>query len=243
MSVRIDLTTLAPDEQARPAAALAAAGLACFPTDTVYGIGGRLAPATAAAVADAVVRVKGRDPGKPLQVVFPTLERLLATVALTPALRDAAACLLPGPFTLVVPYPDGLDCPAPGVIEGIDGAEVRTLGVRVPTWPAGARALAGLPFPLLASSANLSGGPEPARLDDVEPAVRAACDLLLDGGPVGGVSSTVLDLTGYERGRAWRILRRGAAGVDTVAALLGGDRPGRPGGRGDGGERKDGEPR
>lgn len=216
MTERIVLARLRDDEQARPAAALAAAGLACFPTDTVYGIGGPLRAATVAAV----VGAKGRDPVKPLQVVFPTLEMLFATVALPEATRAAVGRLLPGPFTLVVPYPAALDCPPPGHIELPDGATVATLGVRVPAWPAPARALARLPFPLLASSANRSGGADPATLDDVDAAMIARCDLLLDAGPLGGVSSTVVDLTTYHDDGAWRTLREGAVAAAEVGRLL-----------------------
>ena len=220
MARLLDVTTLAVGDEARLAAALAAASLACFPTDTVYGLGGRLAPQTAAAI----VRVKGRAPDKPLQVVFPSLPLLLAGVSLGPAVRTAVEWLLPGPFTLVVPYPRGLACPAPGRLTAPDGSVLATLGVRVPDWPPAMAAMGRLPFALLASSANPSGAADAGRLDDVEPAVRAACDLLLDGGPTGGVSSTVLDLTGLERGLGWRVLRRGAAGDDEIAARLGGQR-------------------
>ena len=234
MAGLIELGTLSVEDEARLAAALAAASLACFPTDTVYGVGGRLS----AEVAQAIVRVKDREPDKPLQVVFPSIALLLETTPLGATLRAAVERLLPGPFTLVVPYPPGLDCPPPGRLVTPGGRTLETLGVRVPDWPARMAAMGRLPFPLLASSANPSGGADAGRLDDVEPAVRAACDLLLDGGPTGGVSSTVLDLTGLEDGLGWRVLRRGAAGDDEIAARLGDDVAGRSGSK-----RKDGERR
>ena len=224
----IDLAGLGSGEQAALAAAVAAAALVCFPTDTVYGIGGIVAPATAAAIA----RAKGRRADKPLQVVYPTLDLLLAAVALSPAVAAAARRLLPGPFTLLVPYPDGTDFPPPGAVAWPAGASGRhrdhtdgsftvpTLGVRVPDWPPAARALAGLPFPLLGSSANLSGGDDVCELSGVASGVRAACDLLLDAGPTGGVSSTVLDLSGLQAGRGFRLLRAGAVGAAEVAAML-----------------------
>jgi len=238
----IDLARLRSGERTALAAAIAAAGLVCFPTDTVYGIGGVVSPATGRAIA----RAKGRRADRPLQVVYPTLELLLAGVALSPAVADAARRLLPGPFTLVVPYPDGVTFPPFGLVawpaaDGAgggpdDGGEgspreggpgggaaptvVRTLGVRVPAWPPAARALVRLPFPLLASSANPSGEHDPVGLSDVAPGVRAACDLLLDAGPTSGVSSTVLDLSGLQAGRGFRVLRPGAVGSAEIAAIL-----------------------
>ncbi len=228
MSRVVDLAGLGAGEQASLAATIAGAGLVCFPTDTVYGIGGVVVPATAAAIA----RVKGRRPDKPLQVVYPTVDLLLSAVALSPAVVAAARRLLPGPFTLLVPYPEDMVFPPPGAAEwapgegghdsGAAGAPLTlpTLGVRVPDWPPAARALARLPFPLLGSSANPSGVEDPVDLSGVAPGVRAACDLLLDAGPTGGVSSTVLDLSGLQAGRGYRVLRSGAIGAAAIAALL-----------------------
>jgi L-threonylcarbamoyladenylate synthase len=216
VSRAVDLGGLGPDAAARLADDVAAAALICFPTDTVYGIGGVATAATAAAIA----HVKGRRPDKPLQLVYPTLELLLESVPLAPAVAAAVRRLLPGPFTLVVPYPDGLRYPPPGVFRSPGAAPLKTLGVRVPDWPLAARALAALPFPLLASSANPSGRDDPAELAAVDPVVRAACDLLLDAGPTSGVSSTVLDLSGLPAGRGFRVLRAGAVGAAEINSIL-----------------------
>jgi L-threonylcarbamoyladenylate synthase len=204
---------LAHAEAAELAAAVAGATLLCFPTDTVYGIGGLCRPRTYVAIQ----AIKGREPGKPLQVIFPTLKQLLDVVRPGPDLAAALGRLLPGPVTLVLPYPDGFDGPPPGRTAG--GAP--TLGVRVPPWPPAARAMASLGHPLVASSANLSGAPPAHRLDGVPAAVRAACDLLLDGGVVGGVASTVADLVDYAAHGRWRVLRDGALGREELAGALG----------------------
>ena len=57
-----------------------------------------------------------------------------------------------------------------------------------------------------ATSANLPGGPDPRRIEDIPEEIRAACGAIVDAGELPGVPSTVIDLTGGEP----RILREGA---------------------------------
>ena len=215
--VPIDLAALGAAAAAALEDRISAARLVCFPTDTVYGVGGALTPA----VAGALVLAKGRDPGKPLQVVFATLEALEAGVALAPELRTACRRLLPGPVTLLLPYPAGWDFPPPGEAgEAFGRPAVATLGVRVPAWPPRARVLAGLRRPLVASSANLSGAPPPASLDEVDALLLASCDMALDAGPVSGLASSVVDLSRYAETGRWHLLRAGVCGEAEVAARL-----------------------
>ena len=200
---------------------ISAARLICFPTDTVYGVGGALTPA----VADALVAAKGRDPAKPLQLIFSTVGALEAAVAPVPELRTACRRLLPGPLTLLLPYPAGWEFPPPGTAGKAFGRPaVPTLGVRVPVWPSAARVLASLRRPLVASSANPSGASSPSSLDQVDASLLAHCDLALDAGPVSGRASTVVDLSRYADTGSWRLLRLGVWGEAEIAARLAGTR-------------------
>ena len=219
--VPIDLAALGTKDAAALEDRISAARLVCFPTDTVYGVGGALTPAVGAAL----VAAKGRDPSKPLQVVFATLEALEAGVAPAPELRRACRRLLPGPVTLLLPYPSGWDFPWPGEAgEAFGRPAVATLGVRVPLWPPAARVLAGLRRPLVASSANRSRASSPASLDEVDASLLARCDLALDAGPVSGLASTVIVLSRYAETGRWRLLRAGEWGEAEVAARLAGAR-------------------
>ena len=77
-----------------------------------------------------------------------------------------------------------------------------------------------MPLPVLQSSANLAGGPDARRLDDVPAAIRDGADLVLDGGELPGTPSTVIDLRAYEPEGAWTVLREGALAADAVATVL-----------------------
>lgn len=186
---------------------IATGGVAVFPADTVYGL------ACDPASTDAVARLyalKGRAADKPAAVMFFALDRALAALPeLEPRLRSAVEALLPGPVTLLLPNPLArwpLAC----------GPDPWTLGLRVPA----AGPLAEVALPVLQSSANRSGGPDPRTLDDLDPGVRAGADLVVDGGALPGTPSTVIDLRAYARDGTWSVLREGALGREQIAVAL-----------------------
>jgi L-threonylcarbamoyladenylate synthase len=186
---------------------LADGGVAVFPADTVYGLA--CDPTSPAAVAR-LYALKGRPADKPAAVMFFALERALAALPeLTPPLRAALQALLPGAVTLLLPNPLArypLAC----------GPDPWTLGLRVPA----PGPLAEVGLPVLQSSANRSGGADPRSLDEVDAAVRDGADLVVDGGPLPGTPSTVVDLRAYERDGRWEVLRAGAVAPEEIAAAL-----------------------
>jgi L-threonylcarbamoyladenylate synthase len=191
---------------------MAVAGVALFPADTVYGLA--CEPDTREAV-ERLYRLKGRRPDRPAAVMFFALDLALAALPeLGPRTRGALEALLPGALTLLLPNPAHR-------FELACGPDRGTLGLRVPRWPAALSALGEVRWPVLQSSANLSGGADPRRLDDVHPGLRRAADLVLDGGVLPGTPSTVVDLRGYEDDGRWSVVRQGAVAHDALAAVLG----------------------
>ena len=93
------------------------------------------------------------------------------------------------------------------------GTTPDAIGIRVPELPAPADAVLRRVGAVLATSANLAGGPDPARLEDVPPELLRGCAVAMDGGELPGIPSTVIDLTGDEP----QVLREGA--VPAVEAL------------------------
>jgi L-threonylcarbamoyladenylate synthase len=86
----------------------------------------------------------------------------------------------------------------------------------VPELPAPAVAVLDEVGAVLATSANLHGGSNPRRVEDVPEEIRAACGAVIDGGELGGTPSTVLDLTGAEP----RVLRDGAVPAAEALATV-----------------------
>lgn len=177
-------------------AALAAGELAIVPTDTVYG----LASAPDEEPVRRLYRAKGRAEPQPTALVAADVDVLLELVPELAGRSEAAArALLPGAFTLVLTNP-GRRFP------WLTGERPETIGVRVPAVTGVAHELLAGARALVATSANLPGGPDPHRLDDVPPELRAAVAAAVDAGELPGTPSTVLDLTGDEP----RVLREGA---------------------------------
>ena len=182
-------------------------GVAVFPADTVYGLA--CDPANRVAV-ERLYRLKRRALDKPSAIMF--FDRSLALEAL-PELgertRAALRRLMPGPVSVLVPNPAGrypLAC----------GADPGTLGVRVVDVPA----LAGVRWPVLQSSANLAGGPDPRALHEVPDEIRRAAEMVVDGGELPGTPSTVVDLREFESRGAWTIVRPGGLPDADVRAAL-----------------------
>ncbi len=187
----------ATDSQALQAC-IAGGGVAVFPTDTVYGL-------CCDPESDAAVRrlyaLKGRAPDKPAAIMCFSLELALELLPeLGERTRAALTALLPGAVTLLLANPRRRFPLAGGELLGL-----RVIDVGLT-----------LDRPVLQSSANHAGGPDPRRLAEVPDDIRAGADLVIDGGDLPGVASTIVDLSSYERDGRWRVVREGALGVEAV---------------------------
>jgi L-threonylcarbamoyladenylate synthase len=188
-------------------ASIRAGRLVVLPTDTVYGLA---ADGRSEAAATALYAAKGRASVRPTALLFASVELLVAEV---PELDEwsvaVARALLPGPLTLV------LSNPARRFV-WLNAERPETIGVRVPALAGpGGDVLAAVGV-LVATSANLPGGPDPRRLADVPAELTGAAAAQLDGGELPGVPSTVVDVTGGEPS----VLREGAVAAAEVVARI-----------------------
>jgi L-threonylcarbamoyladenylate synthase len=185
---------------------IAAGGIAIFPADGLYGLA--CDPLNAAAI-ERIHAIKGRDDGKPSAVLYfsPLAMRELVE-AFDNRTQEAVGALLPGPVTLVVANPQHrypLAC----------RENPQRLGVRLIDGP-----LAGAMCPLFQTSANRSGEPAPALFADVPGEILAKVDVAIDGGALGGLPSTVVDLSGFNDSGEWTVLREGALAEADLTARL-----------------------
>jgi L-threonylcarbamoyladenylate synthase len=172
-------------------------GVVIAATETFYGV---LADPFQEDAVGRIFSIKRRDLAKPLPLIAADMETVLRVVEdpepLAAALMKA---FWPGSLTLLL-RPNR---PVPRLLLGAGNR----IGVRVAP-PCPASAVAGLSGGwITATSANLSGDPNPREISRIDPAVIAAVDLVVDMGPSpGGLPSTVVDCDGAR----FRILREGA---------------------------------
>ena len=189
-------------------AAINAGDLVVLPTDTVYGLA--CTPDGEAPVG-ALSELKGRPPGQPLALVAASVDRLLGAVPeLHGRSERVARALLPGPYTLVFPNPARR-------FARLTGERPETIGVRVPAVGGPGAVVLDLVGVVAATSANVHGGPDPRRVEEVPVSILAAASAVVDGGELPGTPSTVVDLTADEP----RVLREGAVTSDEALAAVG----------------------
>jgi L-threonylcarbamoyladenylate synthase len=182
-----------------------------LPTDTVYGL---VSSAHSAAPVETLYEVKGRNVWQPSALLAPDIETLLECL---PELSGRAAviarALLPGPYTLILPNPARR-------YPWITGETPETIGVRVPNLPDVVDRILSHVGCVVATSANLPGGPNPRRIKDIPKEILERVAAVVDVGELPGTPSTIIDFSGAEP----RVLREGAASaadaIDRATAAL-----------------------
>jgi len=184
-----------------------AGGLVAFPTETVYGLACKVAPASLARLN----HLKGRDASKHYTLHIGQIDEYRKYV---PKIGVRAEKLIreawPGPLTLVF----DLDAAAMEVQKGrLDGEALRTLyrehsiGIRCPDHPVASLLLRLVNDPVVAPSANRAGQPPATDAEQVLSLVGDDLDMILDGGPCKLRKSSTVALVDK---RGVKVLREGA---------------------------------
>ncbi len=186
---------------------LGAGGVVALPTETVYGL------AVDAFNPEALARLnrlKRKSEHSPILLLLSGMSQVKEVAAeLPPLFRELAARYWPGPLTLIVPASDRLPVEVGG---GRGTVAVRVSGLALPRGLAAAlgRAITGV-------SANLHGEPPCRTASEVARLFSDGVEMILHGGPApGGLSSTILDLTGARP----RVVREGLVPTSSLRSFL-----------------------
>jgi L-threonylcarbamoyladenylate synthase len=201
--------TISEDEISTAAALLRAGKLVAFPTETVYGLG---ADATNDAAVAAVFAAKGRPKFNPLISHVADAGKAMELGKLNSDAARLAEAFWPGPLTLVVPRTDR--CP----VSLLASAGLASIALRVPSHAIALALFRQADRPIVAPSANPSGGISPTLASHVVSGLGSSVAMVLDGGACTiGIESTVIKCMGGEP----VLLRPGGLKRADIEAVLG----------------------
>lgn len=203
---KVDPVHFDPEMLDEAASVLRGGGVLIYPTETLYGLGGK----PVQNVVDRVYRIKGRTASKPLPLVAEDMDAVRAAVALWPSSAEKLAKKFwPGPLSLLLHA-------APHLPPSLHGRTGR-IAVRISPHPV-ARALSSAAGGLLIStSANPAGQPPSHDPDGISGELISKVDGMVDAGLLpGGPPSTIVDVTVVPP----RIVRTGCVPVERVMEVI-----------------------
>lgn len=159
-------------------------GIIVYPTETVYGIG---ASALDEQAILRVFQIKRRPMSMPIFLAVSSLEMLDKVAEISTSERGILDQLMPGPVSVLARRKD--------VVPNVLTAGSSLVGIRFPNHEVALRIIdaAG---PITSTSANLTGSPSPASVEEVSPEIAERVEMVLNGGKCKyGQPSTLLDLT------------------------------------------------
>lgn len=180
-------------------------GVGIIPTDTVYGL---CANALNRDAIKRIYKIKKRDLDKPL-VLFVKDKKEIENYCIVDDIgRKIIERFIPGAITLVLKKKDPLF--------SISLKNFDTIGVRIPNNKFIIDLLNSLDFPLATTSANISGEKTPKNLDGLKKIFMGVVDFIVDGGELGDVPSTVLEIFDGEI----RVIREGLIKKEEILSIL-----------------------
>jgi len=175
-----------------------------YPTDTCYGIGCSIRSTRGI---DAVYRIKGRPEDKPVPVLL-CKQHVESLVTPSAVEWKAIQRHWPGGLTLVMEVTE-----PPKWDERL--LRENTMALRSPGLNLLNQFLSRV-GPIVGTSANISGDPSPARLEDVHPQLLAEVDFVLGEHEAKGTPSTVAEWN--PDSVSWTVHREGPVDPDRLPA-------------------------
>ncbi|MCD6498211.1 MAG: threonylcarbamoyl-AMP synthase [Deltaproteobacteria bacterium] len=182
--------------------ALDRGGLIAYPTDTVYGFGCDLHNRKAV---DRVYQIRNLDKSHMMSFVCPNLAGVARYAQMTDFAYRILKRILPGPYTVIMK--------ATSEVPRVLLQKRRTVGIRIPDSPIAMSLVEGLGRPILSSSVVSQDGDILADPRDIRDEFgNRGLDLVVDGGFLGNIPSTVISLIDDEI----ELIREGKGELDTL---------------------------
>lgn len=144
-----------------------------IPTDTVYGVVGKLSSKRAVA---RMYEMKERDLNKPVGTILAASLDQVAAITTSPTALAVAAQYWPGPVSVILPASEEYAYAHKGEM---------SFAVRIPD-VASLRALLEKTGPLASSSANIQAQPPATTVEEAKAYFGSAISLYIDGGDLSG---------------------------------------------------------
>ena len=176
-----------------------------FPTETVFGLGVYYDDENAYRLLN---QIKRRREDKPYTLMLYDLEEINKYAFIDKSVLNALKKFMPGPVTLLLRCKECV----PGYVTHNTGV----IGVRIPSNKEALDLLRYLEKPLLVPSANRADQ-KPAMNDkEVKEIFKDEVAVIIPGESVGGLPSTIIDLTGEEI----RLVRQGPVSLEDIKKAL-----------------------
>jgi tRNA threonylcarbamoyl adenosine modification protein (Sua5/YciO/YrdC/YwlC family) len=166
---------------------LRAGGVIIYPTDTVYGLGCSTEHKSAI---ERIHLIKRQRQDKPFSFVCSDLTNVSEYARVSNMAFKVMKRCIPGPYTFILPAAKMKHLPKLLI------SNRKTVGIRVPDSPLVQHIVAELGHPILSTSVTTMDGDILGDPDDIVETFNPVVDLILDGGVMAGMPSTVVDLTG-----------------------------------------------
>lgn len=175
-------------------------GIAIFPTDTVYGIGCNVWNEEAI---NRIFEIKNRSYNKPMNVLCSDLKDIESLASeVNEKEKEIIHKYMPGACTLIVNKKKE--------ISDLLTAGLHTVGVRIPDNIIAIELIRKCGFPIVATSANISGEKDMVEIEDIVTELGNKVDIIIDGGKSKiGVPSTIVEIENNEV----KILRQGSLDI------------------------------
>lgn len=153
-----------------------------YPTDTIYGIG---CNALNKEAVEKIRKLKER-PANPFSIIVPSKEWIIKNCMVAKEMKEWLD-KLPGAYTLILKLKN-----KNAVAKNVNRGE-ETIGIRIPDhWFS--EVVQELGFPIVTTSANLSGKPFMISIEDLDPKIKEGVNFIIYEGEKKGRPSKIVNL-------------------------------------------------